>query len=68
MLPAEIDYLLKNKDVAPEMAVIYEHRKAMEKAEVLLRANKDLERKLEYFNADLAELKKDKKISQESFS
>jgi hypothetical protein len=53
MLPADIDYLIKNKDTAPEMSLIYEHRKAMEKAETLIKANKDLERRLEFLTFDL---------------
>jgi hypothetical protein len=32
-LPCDVEYLIKNKDTAPEMNAIYEHRKAMEKAE-----------------------------------
>lgn len=40
----------------------------MEKADTLIKANKDLEKRLEYLTSDLYELKKDKKIQQENFS
>ena len=40
----------------------------MEKADSLIKSNKDLERRLEYLSAELTELKKDRKLSQEAFS
>ncbi len=59
-IPCEIEYLLKNKDNAPEMALIHEQRKAMEKAENLLKSNKDIEKRLEFLAFDLKDLKKEK--------
>ncbi len=47
-IPCEIEYLLKNKDNAPEMVLIHEQRKALEKADTLLKSNKDLEKRLEF--------------------
>ena len=67
-LPCEVEYLLKNKDNAPELALIMEQRKAMEKADGLLKANKELERRIDYLTYDLQELKREKKIQQETFS
>lgn len=60
-IPCEIDYLLKNKDNAPEMTMIHEQRRAMEKADSLIKANKELERRLEYLASDLSELKRERK-------
>ncbi|CDW88015.1 inosine triphosphate pyrophosphatase-like [Stylonychia lemnae] len=67
-LPVEIEYLLKNKETAPEMQMIHEQRKAMEKADSLIKANKDLEKRLDFLQTELQELKKDKKLQQEQFS
>lgn len=44
------------------MHMIHEQRKAMEKADSLIKSNKDLEKRLEFLVSDLQELKKDKKL------
>ena len=61
-IPVEIEYLLKNRDTAPEMTAIHEQRRAMEKADALIKANREIEKRLEYLASDLQELKKDKKV------
>ena len=40
----------------------------MEKADSLIKSNKDLEKRLEYLSVELTELKKERKHSQEAFS
>ena len=50
------------------MNMIHEQRKAMEKADSLIKANKDLERRLEYLASDLFELKRERKQQQEVYS
>ena len=60
--------MLKARPDTPELGEILEQKKAMEKAESLMRNNKDLERRLEILSLDVEELKKDKKEAQESHS
>jgi len=43
------------------MLMIHEQRKAMEKADSLIKANKELERRLEYLSVELQELKRERK-------
>lgn len=60
-LPAEIDYIIMNKQTCPEWGQIEEQKKALEKTDSLAKANKELERRLDFLGHDLKILQEDKK-------
>ncbi len=63
-----IEQLLRAPRDTPEMVQIFEQKKALERAENLMRFNKDLERRIETVQHELQDQKKEKIVLQETNS
>jgi hypothetical protein len=67
-LSCDIEYLIVNKTSCPEYHQVEEQRKALERTEVLLRHNKELEKKIDHLAHQLKALMVEKKNTQEEYS